>query len=182
MAATKKCKKCEEVKPLNEFNKQTAAKDGKQGECRDCSKAYNAAWYAANKERQIANAAAWYAANKELKAATHAAWRADNKERKAAYDAAWRVANPEKRKASFHLRRARVACAVPQRWRKDESVTPDVCYWCGCDDAVWHVEHIMPISLGGPAVESNEVRACESCNMAKSAKHPLVWIAEILSR
>lgn len=101
----------------------------------------------------------------------------------------YRAANPDANKlylrkhrarylAHMHRRRARTACAVPQRWRPSAS-DPAVCYWCGCTDAdEWHVEHVMPISLGGPADDTNEVLACAGCNLSKGGKHPLVWLAE----
>ena len=156
--------------------------------------AYNAAYYAAtkerDKERKERNHAAWYMANRKKVLAQSAAWRAANPEmakaRKAAYYAAnrekiaaYRAANPEKMRKHRARRRAREACVVPQRWRKRNDVPDSVCYWCGAD-GVDHLDHIMPISLGGPAVPSNEVMTCQPCNQRKHAKHPLVWIAELL--
>lgn len=82
-------------------------------------------------------------------------------------------------RSSSHRRRAQIGFAVPQRWRKSES-PEHLCYWCGCDlaETVSHIEHLMPIHLGGPAEPHNEVPACQACNLAKSKKHPLVWLAE----
>lgn len=141
----------------------------------------SAAWYAANKDRKAETDAAWYAANKDRQAEANAAWYAANKERKAETDAAWKAANPEKTAEYQSRYRARKACAVPQRWVKRTDAPDDLCYWCGsCDVA--HIDHVMPISLGGPAVESNEVPSCADCNLRKSAKHPLVWIAELIEK
>ena len=129
--------------------------------------------------------------NKPEKRAMNRKWQLENKDRKQA----WAAANRDKRNAAQrrynateagqaaalrgrHARRARIAAAVPQRWRKSECPT-DLCYWCGVDLSTVevHLEHIMPISLGGPAVPSNEAPACSGCNLSKNDQHPLVWIA-----
>jgi hypothetical protein len=39
--AAKRCCTCKQVKPLDEFNKRKRSKDGRQGSCRDCNKAYH---------------------------------------------------------------------------------------------------------------------------------------------
>ncbi len=159
-------------------------------------KAYSAAYYAANREKEKARNAAWRAANPEKHKARKAAYRAANPEKEKAYSAAYRAANPEKEKArhaAYHAanpeksraakrrRRARKACAVPQRWVRRADHDDTLCYWCGSVD-VEHVDHVHPISLGGPAVPSNEVPSCAPCNLSKSGKHPLVWLAELMEQ
>ena len=39
--AVKRCCTCKQIKPLEEFNRMTRSKDGRQGSCRDCNKAYH---------------------------------------------------------------------------------------------------------------------------------------------
>jgi hypothetical protein len=39
--AVKRCCTCQQVKPLDEFNRMKRSKDGRQGSCRDCNKAYH---------------------------------------------------------------------------------------------------------------------------------------------
>jgi len=82
-----------------------------------------------------------------------------------------------------HRRRARKACAVPQRWIVDHSLgDPLACWWCGRGllGAKVTIEHVMPIELKGPTVPSNLVSACSTCNSRKQETHPLVWIAELV--
>lgn len=50
----KKCTICKEQKPTADFNKKSAAKDGLQPACRDCSHERFKAYYAKNHEKQIA--------------------------------------------------------------------------------------------------------------------------------
>ena len=163
-----------------------------------CGPVCSAGWGKAVKAayRASAGGKAWkaaYDASAEGKAVA-AVWRAtpEAKAAKAAYDAtpeakaskATYAATPEgkaKHKARWHKRRARKACAVFQFWVRVEDHDNSLCYWCGSVE-VAHVDHVMPFALGGPAVPSNEVPSCSDCNLKKSAKHPLVWIAELIER
>ena len=82
-------------------------------------------------------------------------------------------------RAGNHRRRDRLGCVVPQRWVKRLDVSEAACYWCGVEGVEMHVDHLMPVVLGGPGVASNLHNACVPCNQAKSGKHPLVWIASL---
>jgi 5-methylcytosine-specific restriction endonuclease McrA len=50
---------------------------------------------------------------------------------------------------------------------RDEST----CYLCGkrCQDKEIHLDHIIPLALGGPHTEDNLAVACAPCNQAKGA-------------
>lgn len=56
---------------------------------------------------------------------------------------------------------------VARAWiiERDEST----CYLCGkvCDRSEIHIDHIVPISKGGPHIESNLAVTCRTCNIAK---------------
>jgi len=149
-------------------------------------------WYEKNKEKARADARAWHSANYERSRAASRSWKkanaehirqydADNYERRKPYMREWRKANADKHRAKEHRRRARKASAVPQRWLLSECDAL-ACYYCGRGllGAMPEIDHVMPISMGGPADPSNEVMSCQSCNRRKSAKHPLVWIAELV--
>ena len=154
---------------------------GKRSGTKCCSKkCKNAKWYAANAERKNASSVEWYAANLDRVKAHKAKWYAANADREKATTAKWRADNPEKTRAQQHRRRALKSSTVFQFWVKRDDVPEGVCYWCGTSD-VAHVDHVMPISLGGPAVDSNEVPTCVKCNLSKGATHPLVWIAHLVS-
>lgn len=42
----------------------------------------------------------------------------------------------------------------------------------------YHVDHIMPLALGGSNWPSNLQLLCPPCNLDKNAKHPDVWMAD----
>ena len=55
------------------------------------------------------------------------------------------------------------------------------CYWCETPliDKVVHIDHYMPLKLGGKHTINNLVMTCSTCNLKKNAKHPLMFAKEI---
>ena len=123
-------------------------------------------------------------------------WTAENRESQRESNRKWREANPEKKRESTKrhheaspllAKRRRVRrtlkakgySPVPQRWTVRNDVPLDQCYYCGevLEGTDWHLEHVHPLSKGGPIDASNEVRACGSCNVRKFNMTPLVWYA-----
>jgi 5-methylcytosine-specific restriction endonuclease McrA len=49
------------------------------------------------------------------------------------------------------------------------------CYWCGKRLLKYHVDHVIPVALGGSNDPANLVVACPACNQSKNAKHPMDW-------
>lgn len=181
---SKLCRKCGVVKPLGDYQRNKSRADGRQSYCRECTNEANRAWHHNNRERARENARVWREVNRERHLANGRAWAEANRGRQRENVRAWQRANPDKCAAREHRRRARKSSAVPQRWTVDHTLgDPLACWWCGrglLGTAV-HTDHVMPISLGGPAETANEVMSCGSCNIRKQAKHPLVWIAELVS-
>ena len=165
--ATKACSKCQLVKPLDEFSRDKNKPDGRQHNCKACF----ALHHRANRKKIAERKRAYYQANKDKYAERQRGWRETNRERAKTLDVVY-----------YHRRRARIAHAVPQRWQKSEC-SEQLCYWCGVDlsTVVVETEHLMPISLGGEAKPYNEAPACRDCNRSKKDKHPLVWIAHLVT-
>jgi hypothetical protein len=53
------------MKPFEEFHRDSAARDGRRPECKACTAARRKAWYAANRQREIARVKEWQQANAE---------------------------------------------------------------------------------------------------------------------
>jgi hypothetical protein len=51
-----------------------------------------------------------------------------------------------------------------------------VCRYCQCDDAAFHLDHVVPASKGGGSSVDNLVVACAPCNLSKGAKTLEEWI------
>jgi hypothetical protein len=74
----KRCKKCGAVKPLDEFYAATGNRDGRRGECKECSLAQRKRWYQNNRERSMAYVRAWQQANPDRVRV----WRLKNRDRR----------------------------------------------------------------------------------------------------
>ena len=50
---------------------------------------------------------------------------------------------------------------------------------CGKElGSTWHLDHVMPLSLGGLHDDANLQILCAPCNLRKGAKHPDAWKME----
>lgn len=145
------------------------------------SQSETARQYAANLERDKAQAKAHYAANKEKRRASIRAWqRAQPTGYNAETVRRWRKNNPEKTRAIARVkekrRRARKLGQfvenVDHRVVLERSAA--LCGICGdpVDPADFHVDHIIPLSRGGEDSYANCHAAHPECNVAKGAKLP----------
>lgn len=194
----KTCTKCGVTKPVSEFSKRSAARDGLRSQCKRCDSAGSAAWNAANPERYRKNHAKWRSANLSKLREKTAKWRIANPDKsreaiarwhKANPDcrressAKWKAANPEAVRTGTHNRRARkranggiLSKNLSERLFK---LQRGKCACCGLplgDD--YHLDHIMPLALGGSNTDDNIQLLRAICNMKKNAKHPVEFMQE----
>ncbi len=93
--------------------------------------------------------------------------------------------NPEIMRVCGSNRRARVKKAEGKFTKKDVlELLRNQDYKCaGCLVCVrtnkYHVDHIMPLCLGGTNWPSNLQILCAKCNMTKHAMHPEKWLEKI---
>ena len=160
---------------------------------KDRKKATDAAWYAANAETKNAKVAARRAANPERHKACNAAyseknqkeiasrnavWRSENPERVRAWSAKWAKANPDSARLRRQARRAREANSGGKLTKgltdKLFTLQKGTCPCCnqplGND---YHLDHIMPLALGGLNVDGNIQLLRAICNQQKHAAHPV---------
>lgn len=95
-----------------------------------------------------------------------------------ANDAARKKTNPDSFRRSAKLYRDRLRAAEGSYTATDvqriHSEQGGKCACCGTplsDD--YHVDHIMPLTLGGSNWPDNLQALCEFCNISKNATHPL---------
>lgn len=127
-----------------------------------------------------------YRQDVERHRAVSRAWHAANREYVAQKAKEWVKANPAKRRAIAnnykHRRRAIEAGGVSSAELCDwTTAQPKVCFWCdaGCADD-FHVDHIQPLSKGGPHELDNMIIACRLCNLRKNARDPETFMEMIL--
>lgn len=197
----KTCSKCGEIKPVTEYFKDSSKRDGICSSCKAChkkslNKEAAAVWYAANRDKRKADYAAWYsknvekrraygrdyyAANKEKSKKSTAAWRAANSERHKSTYAAWSSANLEKRRLIEQNRRAKkrdsggkLSIGLAERLFEMQR---GKCACCGEPlGNNYHLDHIMPLALGGANTDNNIQLLRAKCNQAKYAKHPIDYM------
>ena len=179
----KSCSKCKVEKPLDEFYRQRAAKDGLTPWCKQCSKNNAKKNYTDNAESRREQKRGYRCTNYDTINERRRTHYAENKDTILTAQREVYATSAHRRESMYQKsrrRRARIAAAVPQRWQKSEC-SEQLCYWCGVDltTVETHVEHLMPISLGGEAKSYNEAPACKECNLSKGDKHPLVWLARM---
>jgi 5-methylcytosine-specific restriction endonuclease McrA len=89
----------------------------------------------------------------------------------------WRVKNMDKRRDDKRTRRVAKRKSLISKLML---VQRGRCAYCRSrldDDA--HLDHIMPISKSGSNAQSNFQLTCPTCNLSKSAKHPIDFAREL---
>lgn len=119
------------------------------------------------------------------------------------YMAAWRAAHQEQIPVSFRARiaamsdeqrakraeNARIRCINRRAQRKGNGgshtaaeirklLTRQRCKCSSCSKSIalgYHIDHIIPLALGGSNAIGNIQLLCPSCNLRKAASHPIDW-------
>lgn len=137
-----------------------------------------AARYLKNIDARKAKAAEYRALNVEKIKAANRDYCAKNSDKKTAKAKAWGAANPELKKIHSHNTRAKRKGAKGSLSKglleKLFKLQRGLCACCkqplGSD---FHMDHIMPIALGGKNNDGNMQLLRQRCNNQKSAKHPV---------
>lgn len=123
-----------------------------------------AAQYRATKEKHNARTRANYEANKERAAELNRKWCRENRGRKAAIRQ-----NREERSAG-----GRISANIAQRLLKLQRGMCACCCGASLKDG-YHLDHILPLALGGKHEDTNIQLLAPRCNLRKRAKHPVEW-------
>lgn len=151
-------------------------------------KARHALYSATNKEKISAKNAAWRKKNKEYAVSENARtasreWREANRERFAELVRTWQQNNPDKCRVHKQNRRARMkfnggtlsSDIVQSLFEKQRGK----CACCGKSlGKNFHLDHIIPLVLGGPNTDDNAQLLTQRCNMQKGAKHPIEFMQQ----
>lgn len=126
------------------------------------------------REKQAAYHRRYYEANAQKYRDRARQWRIDNPEKAKASDREYRKNNPEK--LSFHSsqyqdrKRANGGDGFTlEQWLELCEAFGNVCLCCGSSGPLT-VDHVVPISLGGPHELENVQPLCKSCNCKKHAR------------
>lgn len=147
-------------------------------QCAPCSRANAAKWRSENPEKAKAKDARDYAKNAEKVKARTAKWYAEHHEIALERARKSHAAHPELRRLHENNRRAR-KLAIGGRLSKGLAeklfkLQRGKCA-CGCGKPLdkYHLDHRMPLSLGGVNEDYNMQLLTATCNNQKKAKHPI---------
>lgn len=166
--------------------------------CKACAVARTAAYKEANKEKVRASKAeyrlknkdkvaagkkACYEANPEKYKSTRDAWRTSNSERIEKTNAEWKASNPEKILIQCQNRRAKkrnspgsLSHGLAEKLFALQKGKCPCCKQPLGDN--YHMDHVIPLALGGLNVDSNMQLLRAVCNMQKRAKHPVDFMQQ----
>lgn len=138
----------------------------------------SAAYRAKNQDKIKAYQSQYRSENGKKCASAVAAWAAKNSDRKKAQNAAWAAANPEARRINKQNRRAKESAnggalsrGLQKKLFKLQNGKCPCCNHPLGDD--YHIDHVMPLALGGLNVDENMQLLRSVCNLQKSKKHPV---------
>lgn len=150
---------------------------------KDKVKASNERWKAENLEKVAAIKRGWAKNNYEKVRASSKRWRANNPGKAADMSRRWRAANPEKARVIVLNRVARRrACGGKLSQGIVKRLFKLQCGKCACCGLPlgndYHLDHIMPLALGGTNTDDNIQLLRAECNLRKSAKHPVDFMRQ----
>lgn len=167
-----------------EVKKRQAQRDRKRlEENREEIRKKKREWYYANRERAMAKKAEWIQRiGKEAYKAyvkKHGRKRYEKHKCKITLQVArWRKENPEKvsmyARATSAKRRSAEGRYTSSDIARLMSMQKSKCAYClRSISKSYHVDHVMPLALGGSSWPSNLQLLCPACNWSKGASHPL---------
>lgn len=195
------CKDCakEYRKLTSDYRKQYADKYNKEylEKNRDRINQYKSDRYIENKSELQAKSREYYDKNKQDRIDYATIYRVENKSKVEDSQRKYRDANRERRNA-YHseyrkINREKMINYVVKRSRivKEGTITVGLFTLLlreqggncpGCLNPLQsntHMDHYLPLKLGGKHEDSNIQLLCAACNLKKNAKHPERWLEEI---
>ncbi len=170
----KTCWRCKADKPVAEFNRDASRWDGLRATCRSCSSGESASYRLRNLTKVRAREKAFNASRpvnvRDKSRKYYATHKAEECQRSDSY----RRANLTKYAEAEARRRALIRATEIVRVDYERIKIRDrmVCHICRKPVQLneLHFDHVVPLSKGGPHVESNIAVSHANCNRSKSAR------------
>jgi len=149
-------------------------------EIRERKRIVMAKWRAANPDRDKANNKKWGDSNPEKRKESVAKWREKNKQKHQLYQKQYQANNLERYRIHAQNRRCllRLGSLSQGLMSKLMKLQKSKCACCriSLTNTKIHLDHIMPIALGGEHTDFNIQLLCQTCNQQKHAKHPIEFM------
>lgn len=129
-------------------------------------------------DRAKASKAKYYSSNKEKVKNSNDLWKSKNIQKVKKMRIDWNAANPERRRLSHQARRVAKKMTGGMLSKgiisKLYKLQCGKCACCGFPlGNDYHLDHIMPLSLGGHHTDDNIQLLLAKCNLQKNRKHPV---------
>lgn len=133
-------------------------------------------WVVSNPEVRSKAQRKWLAKNPEKQAAARRRWHENNMEKERASRRAVKKRNPAANRSYVRVRKARQLGSTTVTFSPEQLVQRlayfgNKCWMCKKDAD--SIDHVKPLSKGGPHMLSNLRPACLSCNSSKRDRWPL---------
>lgn len=194
----KVCTKCGVSKPISDFYKNKHTLVGITARCKPCLREQSTVWAKNNPERRRELYATWRDQNRDKIRGYVKKWDSANLEAKRIYGKHWRDNNPDEARAMYKKwrdknkdkvmestrnRQARLRGAEGKHTAGDVkrilALQKGLCACCRISlKDKYHVDHIMPLKLGGTNKPDNIQVLCQTCNLRKNAKHPIDFMQQ----
>lgn len=142
------------------------------------------AYYEKNKDAEALRGKEWRERNPDRDRVNRKRWKIAHPGAQRSSEDAWRKANPKKRAEYRRTRRAKIKGGdgklSPGLADRLLTIQRRKCA-CGCNqslDSGYHLDHIVPLALGGSNTDDNIQLLTPRCNRVKGAKHPVDFMQE----
>ena len=142
-----------------------------------CKRAYTRRQREENPDLHKKRGKDWYERRKEHVKAKSRKWQQANKAKAYERVKKWKQSNPDKLKQiklrSAHKRRSAFGVLSRDITSRLFEQQNGLCACCGASlENGFHLDHILPLALGGTNTDDNVQLLTPTCNLKKGAKHP----------
>lgn len=191
----RQCRWCQETKPLDDFCFDRKGRYQKAWQCRACKIAYQRAYNNENRDKireydaqrtpeqrarknaKLRDKHRFDGENKRIKAMEYARKNADRYRENSRI---WRKNNADRARALHNTYRTRKAGNGGYFTAKDIAnmryIQQGHCCYCGRLGQKLTLDHILPVTQGGPSDPWNLALACSKCNSSKHDRTPEQWV------
>lgn len=174
----KRCGHCRQMLPVSMFRQDKTTATGLFSFCRSCASEYAKTHCKDNpyiyKRSQLKYILSGKAKENQRK------WRKEHPGLASSYTKKWQAANKDKQRELERKRRARKVSATGSHTVEDINNIivrqGNRCSVCRVKLVKRHIDHIIPLALGGSDDKCNIQILCPKCNMSKGKKDPIEFM------